>query len=301
MRDRLRFVAVGGGLVALLGVALGIGALVGDPDETVDRGAHHAEATGAASGLSDSESGYRLVDLNAPTAPNRAGPLTFRITGPDGEPVMRFTTQHEKELHLIVVRSDATEFRHVHPTMDATGLWSIDWTWATPGSFRVFADFVPETTGERKDLVLGRTVEVAGPVTLAPLPPPADTANVDGYRVTRHGELSTRGGELRFTISRDGKPVTDLDPYLGANAHLVALRAEDLAYLHVHPATDGTRGPDVTFHAQAPSADDYRLYLDFSHGGAVHTAEFTVSATGSEKLTGPSTSGGGGHTGGGHR
>jgi hypothetical protein len=31
MQDRLRFAAVGGGLVALFDVALGIGAFVGDP------------------------------------------------------------------------------------------------------------------------------------------------------------------------------------------------------------------------------------------------------------------------------
>ena len=63
----------------------------------------------------------------------------------------------------------------------------------------------------------------------------------------------------------------------------MALRQGDLAYLHVHP--DGTPGdgrtrpgPAVTFPAEVPSAGSYRLYLDFRHGGAVHTAEFTVVA-----------------------
>ena len=67
------------------------------------------------------------------------------------------------------------------------------------------------------------------------------------------GEPST----LTFSVSRDGKPVTDLQPYLGAYGHLVALRAGDLAYLHVHPtaspATAGHRaGPAITFHADVP-------------------------------------------------
>jgi hypothetical protein len=35
MRDRPRFAAVGDGLVALFGVALGIGALVGDPESAL--------------------------------------------------------------------------------------------------------------------------------------------------------------------------------------------------------------------------------------------------------------------------
>ena len=77
--------------------------------------------------------------------------------------------------------------------------------------------------------------------------------------------------------------MTDLDPYLEAYGHLVALRVGDLAYLHVHPEGapgDGRTppGPDVTFSAQVPTAGTYRLFLDFSHGGRVHTAEFTVEA-----------------------
>lgn len=297
MQARLKFAAVGGGLVALFGVALGIGALVGDPaGPPPDHGA--MPLTAPDSGLSDTRSGYTLADLSAPAEPNRAGPLRFRITGPNGTPVTRFATQHDKKLHLIVVRSDTTEYRHAHPTMDDAGTWSIDWQWAALGSYRVFADFVPEATGQ--DLVLSRTVTVAGPAATQPLPPASPSATVDGYHVRMTGDLSTAGSELRFTVTRDGTPVTDLEPYLGAYAHLVALRANDLAYLHVHPQGEIGRtpaGPEVAFHAQAPSAGAFRLYLDFSHGGAVHTAEFTVDV---ESSTAPSTSNGGQHSGGGH-
>ena len=43
---------------------------------------------------------------------------------------------------------------------------------------------------------------------------------------------------------------------------------------------DGTTrpGPDVTFHADVPTAGRYRLFLDFQHAGRVHTAAFTVDA-----------------------
>ncbi|WP_194815865.1 hypothetical protein [Nocardia sp. XZ_19_385] len=274
MRDRLKLAAVGGALVVLFGVALGIGALVGDP------GGDSVNSQQDATGLSETESGYTMADLTAPAGPNQPGALRFRITGPDGAPVTRFTTQHEKQLHLIVVRSDRTQYRHAHPVMDAAGTWSIDWTWTKPGTYRVFADFVPEASG--RDLVLGKSLTVTGNPELQPLPPPSRTATVDGYEVTLNGEQSTAGSELRFTITRDGRPVTDLQPYLGAYAHLVALRANDLAYLHTHPqgAVGKTPpGPEVVFHTTAPSAGDYRLYLDFAHNNSVHTAEFTVTAT----------------------
>ena len=84
-------------------------------------------------------------------------------------------------------------------------------------------------------------------------------------------------------MSRDGRPVTDLQPYLGAYGHLVALRDGDLAYLHVHP--DGEPGdgddrarPRRRLRARRrPSPARYRLFLDFQHGGVVRTAEFTVT------------------------
>lgn len=104
--------------------------------------------------------------------------------------------------------------------------------------------------------------------------------------MTLDGQLTPgKSSELTLTVTKDGKPVTDLQPYLAAYGHLVALRSGDLAYLHVHPEGepgDGTTnpGPDITFFATAPSAGPYRLFLDFKHNNVVRTAEFTVNATG---------------------
>lgn len=276
MNDRLKFAAFGGGLVVLFGAALGIGALVGDPSPAPDSSQSQQDES---LGLKDSESGYALGEVSAPTAANQPGVLSFRINGPSGT-VTAYDKQHEKDLHLIVARSDASQFRHVHPTLAADGTWSIDWKWNEPGTYRVFTDFVP--TGGPGDLTLSRTFTVAGNAVDRPLPPVSRTAEVDGYKVTLTGDLSTAGSELKFDVTRDGKPVTDLQPYLGAYAHLVALRASDLAYLHVHPQGEVGKtppGPEVAFHAEAPSSGNYRLYLDFSHNNAVHTAEFTIAAT----------------------
>lgn len=92
-----------------------------------------------------------------------------------------------------------------------------------------------------------------------------------------------RTSELTLTVSKDDGPVTDLQPYLAAYGHLVALRDGDLAYLHVHPdgapGDDRTKpGPQITFFAGIPSTGDYRLHLDFQHQDTVRTAEFTATA-----------------------
>lgn len=67
--------------------------------------------------------------------------------------------------------------------------------------------------------------------------------------------------------------VTDLQPYLGAFGHLVAMRSGDLAYAHVHPDdyVDGV----VDFDAELTSEGRYGLFFDFKHGDTVHTATFT--------------------------
>jgi hypothetical protein len=181
------------------------------------------------------------------------------------------------------VRRDLAGYQHVHPQLAADGTWSIPLD-LTAGAWRLFADFDP--AGDDAGLVLGADVAVAGDYTPEPLPEPSTTAEVDGYTVTLGGQMVPgEESELTLSVSRDGQPVTDLQPYLAAYGHLVALRDGDLAYLHVHPAGepgDGTTapGPDITFYATAPSAGAYRLFLDFQHGDVVRTAEFTVRAGG---------------------
>lgn len=236
----------------------------------------------AVRGLSIEQDNYLLGGVSAPTGVGKAGTLAFAITGPDGAALTSFDESHEKQLHLIVVRSDGAAFRHVHPSLDAQGTWSLPWTWNTAGSYRVFADFVPTALG--RGVTLTRTVDVAGEFAVAAPRTETTEAVVDGYTVTVAGALSADSSStLTATVTRDGQPVTTLQPYLGAFGHLVALREGDLAYLHVHPEGepgDGVTapGPTIEFMTEAPTAGTYLLYLDFKIDGVVRTAEFTLIA-----------------------
>lgn len=244
-----------------------------------DAGGHdetdHGDAVPA--GVLTSSGGYTLADLEAPAGATEPGTLSFHILGPDGHALTTFETQHSKQLHLIVVSQDLTDFFHVHPQLADDGTWSIEWSWPRASSYRVYADFVPG--GATEGLTLAQDLTVAGDVTVQPLPAESRVAEVDGYAVTLDGDLSTEGGALTLGITHDGEPVTDLDPYLGAYGHLVAIRVGDLAYLHVHPEGEvGTvaPGPQIEFSVTAPTPGTYRLFLDFSHEGVVRTVSFTV-------------------------
>jgi hypothetical protein len=107
-------------------------------------------------------------------------------------------------------------------------------------------------------------------------------ALVDGYRVRLDGDLVPGSpSQVFITVTRDGAAVTDLEPVLGAFGHLVALRLGDLTLLPVRPdapppAPDDRSGPGVAFTTHAPTSGTYRLYLEFRHAGATHTATFTL-------------------------
>jgi len=229
-------------------------------------------------GLASTRDGYTLTSTTTTITPGSTENFSFRIIGPDGNPVTRFDAEHDKRMHLIVVRRDTAGYEHLHPEMSPDGTWNVPMRLPLGGTYRVFADFVP--TGGA-DQTLGLDVSAPGvfePVAHAP----SRIAEVDGYQVRLDGQLTAgRSSPLTLSVSKDGRPVTDLQPYLAAYGHLVALRTGDLAYLHVHPEGapgDGRTpaGPEITFRAEVPSAGTYRLFLDFQHEGRVRTAEFTV-------------------------
>jgi len=282
------------GLAVVFAVAFGVGATLG-PDNAAGATAHvqshdqPAAVDQQPAGLSASEDGY-TIELAQPRADAaKQVPLRFRITDTTGAAVTRYVDNHEKQLHLIVVRRDLADYQHVHPVMSDDGTWSVP-VELSAGDYRVFADFVP-AGGE--PLTLAADLHVAGQYTPQSLPPAATTATVDGYTVTLTGDPTANSqSTLTFSVAHNGKPVIDLQPYLGAYGHLVALRVSDLAYLHVHPMgepNDGTTttGPEIAFGATIPSAGDYRLFLDFKHDNIVRTAEFTLSVASGEPAVEP--------------
>jgi hypothetical protein len=221
-------------------------------------------------GVVSTRDGYRFVPTDT-DLPAGGGVFRFVIEGPGGNAVRRFDKIHEKDLHFILVNRELTVFHHVHPTLATDGTWSIDRPALSAGSYRAVADF---KVADGPRLALGVDLAVAGTYTTTALAPPAPTSVVDGYEVTIATDAS-RSGEVKvaLTVRKDGRLVTDLQPYLGAFGHLVAMRSGDLAYAHVHP-NDYTAGV-VHFDAELTAEGRYGLFFDFKHGDTVHTATFT--------------------------
>ncbi|MEV6715217.1 hypothetical protein AB0M48_24640 [Lentzea sp. NPDC051208] len=298
MNTATKVAAYAGVLAIVFGGAWAAGAAAepfGAPStpNATERGAEQpAPAQGAAEGklppgLSVADNGYVLTLAQNTLPAQTQQTFSFRIGTSSGATVTRFDVEHEKKLHLVLVRRDGSGFQHVHPEMFEDGTWSVPLTLPAAGSYRVFADFKPENGAKT---TLGADIQVGGAYEPQQFAEDFRESAVDGYVVRLTGDL-TAGAEstVTTTVTKDGKPVTDLQPYLGANGHLVALRAADLAYLHVHPQDAPGAGPDVKFAVEVPTSGRYRLFLDFQHEGKVRTASFTLHTSGSAPAPAPTT------------
>nr|WTB28800.1 FixH family protein [Streptomyces sp. NBC_00830] len=238
--------------------------------------------TADGNGLSDTKDGYRLTSKDATLMAGKEAAYRFAVTGPDGKPVTAFAVDQTKRMHFYAIRSDLTGFQHLHPTMAADSTWTADLAAVAPGSWRLFASFTPDSgAGKGSAFVLSHTVTVRGKATKTPLPAAAKTAEVDGYTVTVKGELMAgMAHPMTVTVTKDGKPVTDLQPYLDTYAHLTAFHEGDTAFAHLHPQTkvNGDHGgPDLSFDVELPTSGNWRLFLQFQTGGKLHTAALTLN------------------------
>ena len=248
----------------------------GDADPMMEGGDEEmVEAVPGAHGLTRELAGLEIRPEPVRFAAGTTTAWRFRIVGCDGEPVRDFEPENDKLLHLIVVRSDFTAYQHLHPQLDRRdGTFSIDVATPRPGRYRAIADFVIDG----RKYVVGTDIVVSGVERLRPLPAAATAASSGGYDVELQRPAVLEAGEeaqMTFLITRDGRPVSDLEPYLGAYGHLVALHAPDLAYSHVHPDGEDRDSGAITFDVELEEPGAHRLYLQFQIDGRVHTVAFT--------------------------
>ncbi|MFO0895011.1 MAG: heavy metal-binding domain-containing protein [Phycisphaerales bacterium] len=218
--------------------------------------------------------------------------LLFTLKDPRGMQVKDVEVVHEMPLHLLMVSKDLSWYAHEHPTLQPDGTFTFSWTFPAGGEYTLFNDFTPKDVGMQ---VVPVTLKVEGtPAPKAALSVDSDKPKtVDGYTVSLDtgGPVKTGGAtHMAYTIMRDGKPVTDLAPYLGAMGHLVIIKEDLKEFVHSHPheggehAHDASRkgGPKVDFEAHFKTPGIYKGWAQFQHGGKVITVPFTFGVAAGE-------------------
>ena len=227
---------------------------------------------------------YRM-DVAVQRTARGADGVRLTIREPDTNAVVTaFETVHEKTFHLFVVSRDLEYFAHVHPLAQKDGSFLVKHP-LMPGEYMLIADFLP--VGGTTQL-LQRAV-VVGVRSRFSQPPvrenrdltPRETV-VDGVRVALKVEDMAAGKDacLTFTLTdaATGVAVNDLQPFLGAPAHMLMVRADLTDAVHAHPEELMTGGPTVSFHPLIPAAGPYKLWVQFRRGERDSTASFVVSA-----------------------
>jgi len=204
-----------------------------------------------------------------------------------GEMLRNLLVVHEHLLHLIVVSEDLAFFDHVHPIRQADGSFTIDYKFPHGGPYLLFADITPP--GERSQVF-------RLPVTATGDDPPAAKVELSPTLAREIGPyhvemivqprtlVAERETQLAFRLERDGKPVTDLSPYIGAMGHCVIISEDTQWYLHSHPQqfvmalpADARGGPEVAFHTMFPRPGRYKVWGQFKRGDKIIVADFVVN------------------------
>ncbi len=231
--------------------------------------------------------GNRIELENAASLRPGAVTLAFKVRGADGSDLGPddLKIAHDKRLHLLVVRDDMTQFQHLHPEY-TNGKWTVTSTFSEQGDYQMYVDIAPE---KENPIVLRMPIRLGG-VTLVKTFPTTNTdlsASDQGVSALLSTDGAFRTGiakQLTFSLTKNGQPVADIDPYLGAFGHVVLLRHNEPSdFLHVHPLTENkpTDGK-VVFETTFVKKGRYTLYAQFNVDGSVKTFPITIDVADGE-------------------
>lgn len=201
--------------------------------------------------------------------------------------VSEFDVQHERPMHLIVVREDLGVFSHEHPELSNGGAFRLRYTFPQAGDYTLFVDVAPKGAGGQvipvRMKVGGRKAER---FAIAAEKLTGETAS-GSIRVAFAQTEFAAGKTLRMAcLVRDAKTgalVNDVQPYLGALGHLILVHEDGETFVHSHPdELDPKAGKDgrLAFLARFPKPGRYRGWVQIQRSGVVETAAFTVAAGG---------------------
>ncbi|MBD2214741.1 hypothetical protein H6G27_33560 [Nostoc linckia FACHB-104] len=216
-------------------------------------------------------------------SPNQNIPISIDVQDLNGKAITNFDTFQEKLMHLIVVSDDLQFFSHIHPTYKNNGQFEVAASFPQAGGYTFFSDYKP--TGKTEQVSVLKA-QVSGNTIPSP---EIDIQRSKTFNDTQVNlalsETTVKAGQevtLMFKLQDTGdqQPLTDLQPYLGENGHLVIVRnSKQLTaadYIHAH-ALKNTPTGHVHFMTSFPQPGKYKLWGQFNRNGKIITADFWLN------------------------
>ncbi|WP_462412756.1 hypothetical protein [Neobacillus sp. Marseille-QA0830] len=219
-------------------------------------------------------------EIPEPVNTNMNTPLSIIIKDSSNQLITSFEKVHEKKMHLFIISKDLSYFSHIHPDYKKNGQFDFATDFPAGGDYKLIAEFTPKGGGDSS--VESQWLTVVGEHSdgEALVPDRQLTKVVDGKEVTLSFDrlIPEMTLHMTFTIrnAKTKKPLKNLQPYLGAMGHTVAISADAEKYLHIHPMTTEGNGPKVTFMTIFPEKGLYKIWGQFKHDGKVFTVPFVV-------------------------
>lgn len=194
--------------------------------------------------------------------------LSLRLTDKKGMPVTLEHLQevHKSKIHLFIVDETLQDYKHVHPTPTSEpGAYSFFFRPLTPHNYKVWVDIRPvDGGGEMLPVVLTGSAPCAAPCVVKN---ETLSATVDElqFTVDLKGEALRVGGTYHPEITikgATGQDVVDLQPIMGAYAHIVGFYDDFSSLAHMHPmgeepATDDLRGKSPLSFMLSPAREGF--------------------------------------------
>ena len=205
----------------------------------------------------------------------------------DGKPISSdgLKEAHTKKLHLLIVDPSLTDYHHIHPVAGKNaGEFVFDFTPKKNDNYRVWADVIPVATGKQEYVMMdmGNSAKDKAAISKST----SMTSTVDGYTFTLALDGEPKAGSAvmgNITVTKDGKPFNQLEPVMGAFAHVVGFTEDYNSVLHIHPMgkepTSNTErgGPKLEFHIEPGKAGFVKLFAQVRIGGKDVFAPFGVT------------------------
>lgn len=195
--------------------------------------------------------------------------LVFTIKDFFGKSVTNLQIEHTKPMHLMVVSRDLADFHHIHPEPVPGSVFRVTHTFASGGNYKLYVDYTPIGAAGRIEPF---EVNVSGPPRPAvPLVPTTTWVEVhDGVKMVMTADRPLHAMEdINFSMAMSdaatGAPLRNMQPYLGAWAHIAIISEDTKDFVHVHPIEDAVQ-PAATYHG-GPSPAVIKTITGFRRPG----------------------------------